>query len=125
MHFHIHQSFNGRLNTKVRVLRSPKTYFERSKVNHTINVRVLLEDLVKTSFLSDVDIVELRPLAANELDAVDDFSGSIVKIVSNHNFVVCLEEGERSRRTNVTTPSRSELVNVGQATDWGIRGRTP
>jgi len=40
-------------------------------VNHTVDIRVRFEDLVKVFLFSDVDMEEFRPLAANELDTVD------------------------------------------------------
>lgn len=71
-------------------------------MDHAVNIGVFLEDLVETSFLGDVDVVELGPLTAKKLDAVDGLLRSIVKIVGDYNFVVCLKKGEGGERTNVT-----------------------
>jgi len=38
---------------------------------HAVDIRMRLEDLVKVLLFPDVDMEELRPLAADELDAVD------------------------------------------------------
>ena len=48
-------------------------YLERGEVDHIVNVRVLAEDLVQCCLIVDIDIVELRALAADELNAVDNF----------------------------------------------------
>ena len=42
-------------------------------MDYTVNVWMGLEDLVKVLLFSDVDMEELRALAANELDAIDGF----------------------------------------------------
>jgi len=42
-------------------------------MNDIVNVWVLLEDLVESGLISHVALVKGRSLAADELDAVDDF----------------------------------------------------
>lgn len=42
-------------------------------MNHIVNVGVLAEDLVQRCLVVDVNVVELRALAADELNAVDNF----------------------------------------------------
>lgn len=86
-------------------------------MDHAVNIGVFLEDLVETGFLGDIDVVELWPLAADELDAVDDLFGRIIQIVCDHNFVVCLKEGECGERANVTTPSTTELLQGARLTE--------
>lgn len=56
-------------------------------MNDTIYVGILLEDLVKSAVIGNIDIVETRPLAADQLDTVDGLLGRIVKIVSDDDFV--------------------------------------
>lgn len=56
-------------------------------MNDTIYVGILLEDLVKSAVIGNIDIVETRPLAADQLDTVDSLLGRIVKIVSDDDFV--------------------------------------
>lgn len=56
-------------------------------MNDAIYVGILLENFVKSAVIGNIDIVETRPLAADELDTVDGFLGRIVKIVSNDDFV--------------------------------------
>lgn len=70
-------------------------------MNDAINIRMLFEDLVKGGFIGNVDIVELRLLAANEFNAIQNFWGGIVKIVRYHNFVVRFEKREGSEGPNV------------------------
>ena len=50
-----------------------EVYLECSKMNHIVNVGVLAEDLVQRCLVVDVNVVELRALAADELNAVDNF----------------------------------------------------
>lgn len=44
-------------------------------MDHIVNVWVVVENFVKSSLVCDVELVELGPLAADELNAVDDFLG--------------------------------------------------
>lgn len=50
-----------------------EVYLECGEVDHIVNVRMLAEDLVQCCLVVDIDIVEHRALAANELNAVDNF----------------------------------------------------
>ena len=56
---------------------SPISWFmahlQCGEMNHAVDIWVSLEDLVKRSGLSDIDIVKFGPLAADELDAADSF----------------------------------------------------
>lgn len=56
-------------------------------MNDAIYVGILLENFVKSAIIGNIDIVETRPLAADQLDTVDGLLGRIVKIVSNDDFV--------------------------------------
>lgn len=79
-------------------------------MNDAVNVRVFLENLIETSLVGDINVVELWPLAADEFNAIEDLLGSIVKIVGDDHFVVCIKEGQRGERTNVTAPTRAESM---------------
>lgn len=48
-------------------------HLECSKVDNIVYIRILLEDLVERGLVCDVGLVEGRPLATDELDAVEDF----------------------------------------------------
>ena len=43
---------------------------ESSEVDNAVNVGVLCKDLVKTFFICDIDLIEVWPLSADELNAV-------------------------------------------------------
>ena len=45
---------------------------------YAVNIRVGLEDAVKRSRLGDIDIIELGPLATDELDTPDGFLRGVV-----------------------------------------------
>jgi hypothetical protein len=47
-------------------------YLERGEVDDIVDVWVLGKDFVEGGFICDVAFVEGRPLAADELDAIDD-----------------------------------------------------
>lgn len=66
-----------------------------------VNIWVLLKHLVERGLICDIDLVEGRSLAANELDAVHDFWGGVVEVVDDDDFVVCFEEGKGCERANV------------------------
>lgn len=42
---------------------------------HAINVRMLLENAIQGAINGNIDIVKLRPLAAEELDPIEGFLG--------------------------------------------------
>lgn len=61
-------------------------------MNDTIYVRILLENFVKSAVIGNIDIVETRPLAADQLDTIDGLLGRIVKIVSNDDLVASFQQ---------------------------------
>ena len=63
-------------------------------MDHIVNIGVLLENFVQRSLVCDIDLVEGRSFAANQLYAIDDLGGRIVKVVDNDDLVVSLQEGE-------------------------------
>lgn len=77
------------------------THLQSSKVDDIVNVWVLFKHLVERGLVCNVDLVEGRSLAADELDAVHDFWRRVVEVVDDDDLVVCLEEGEGRERANV------------------------
>ena len=77
------------------------THLQRSKVDDIVNIRVLLEHLIQLLLIGDVQRVVLGPLAADELDAVEDLLGGVVEVVDDDDLVVGLEESERGERADV------------------------
>lgn len=63
-------------------------YLERSEVDHAIDVWVRFENLVQCARLGDIDIVEARTLAADELDAIDRLSRGVAQIVSDYDLII-------------------------------------
>lgn len=51
-------------------------------MDHAVNIRVSLEDLVKVFLLPDVHFHEFRALAGNQLDSIDDLFAGVVKVVA-------------------------------------------
>lgn len=74
-------------------------------MDHTVNVRVLLEDLLHRALVGDVERVEERALAADQLDPIHAFLGRVVETVDNDDLVAGLQERESSERANVAAPS--------------------
>ena len=103
------------------------THLERGKVNDIVNVGVLLKDLVEGSLVGHVALVKRGALAADELDAVDDFGRRVVEIVDNDDLVVCLEEGKGREGANVagTTVRWSVSIVVVGKCMAGWRGSVP
>lgn len=77
------------------------TCLEGSKVNHAVNLGVLLEDLVESILVGDVDLVEVGALAAEELNAVDGDLGGVVKAVDDDHIVAVLKKSEGGKRADV------------------------
>lgn len=55
----------------VRCHLSLKAYLQSSKMNHAVDIRVCLEDLVEVLLFSDVNMKKVGSLAADELNAID------------------------------------------------------
>jgi hypothetical protein len=70
-------------------------------VNDIVDIRVLLEHLIQGLLIGDVERVVLGFLAADQLNAVQDFLGGVVKVVDDDNLVVGLEESERGERADI------------------------
>ena len=74
-------------------------------MDHTVNIRMRLEDLVEVLLFPNVDIVELRSLARDKLNSIDCFFGRIEQVVNNNDLVASLEEGKRREGPNVAATS--------------------
>jgi hypothetical protein len=87
-------------------------HLQSSKVNDVVDIWVLLEDFVERSLICDIALVKSRSLAANELDAVDDFWRGVVKVVDDDDFVVCFEECKGRERANVAGATKPLSVLI-------------
>lgn len=90
--------------------RQRHAYLERGEVDHIVDVWVVVEDLVESSLVCNVGLVEFGPLAADEFDAVDDFLGRVVEAVDDDDLVVGLEQGEGREGANVARTAGQMLV---------------
>lgn len=70
-------------------------------MDDAVNGGVLLEDLVESSLIRDICLVELGPLAADELDTIEGDLGGVVEVIDNHHLVAILEEGKRGEGADV------------------------
>lgn len=64
------------------------------EVNDAVNVAVLLEDGIEGLLIGDIALGILGLLAADQLNAVDDFLGGVVEVVNDDDLVAGFEEGE-------------------------------
>jgi hypothetical protein len=87
-----------------------ETHLECSEVDETVNLGMLLEHLIKTRLVCDVDIVVVWLLPADEFNALESFFGRVVEVVNNHDFVAGFEEGEGGERANVASATVAKLV---------------
>jgi hypothetical protein len=89
-----------------------RAHLESGKVDDIVNVGVLGEHFVEASFVCDVAVVEGGSLAADELDAVDDFLRRVVEVVNDDDLVVCLKKCESCKGANVarTTAMSQSLL---------------
>ena len=94
---------NGKWNFLEEVLNA---YLQSSKVDHAVNIRMRLEDLVEVLLFPNVDIVELRSLARDKLNSINCLFGRVEQVVYNNNLVASLEEGKRCERPNVAATSK-------------------
>lgn len=68
--------------------------------------------LLKSSFISDVDVVKFRPLAANKLNAIQRDLGGVVEIINNNYFVAVFEKSERGEGSNISSPTKEKPVSA-------------
>lgn len=93
------------------------THLQRSKVDDIVDVRVLLEHLIQLLLIGDVQRIVLGPLAADELDAVEDLLGGVVEVVDDDDLVVGLEKGEGGERADVAGATGKRMdVRAGKWT---------
>ena len=71
-----------------------ETHLERGKVDDTVDIRMRSEDLVQSFFICDIDLVELRSLSAEQLNAVEGNLGGIVEGIDDDDFVTMLKKGK-------------------------------
>jgi hypothetical protein len=103
-----------------------------SKVDNIVDVRVLGKDVFEGLLVGDVGVVEDGSLAADGLDAVEDFLGRVVEVVDNDDLVVGLEQGEGCEAADVSgatvacvsawrgTPAQSVTYPVTRTDPTGI-----
>ena len=82
------------------------------KMNDIVDVGVLRKDLVQLLLIGDVAVVVFRALAGDELYAVEDFVGGVVKVVDDDDLVVCFEERERGEGANVARATGRNCLAV-------------
>ena len=85
-----------------------EAHLQRCEVDYTVNLGMLLKDLVQTLLVHNVHIVVCRLLAANELDSVEHLRGRVVEVVDNHDFVSGFEECEDGEGTDVAGATATE-----------------
>lgn len=85
-------------------------------MNHTVNGRVLLENLIESLLVGHIELVEGRTAAGQQLNAVEGNLGRVVEGVDNDNIVTVLKQGKRGEGANVasaTARSKNEVVSNG------------
>jgi len=77
-----------------------------------VDIRVLVKNIVQLLLVGDVALYILRPLAAYQLDAIEDLSIAVIKVVDDHNLVVGFEQREGGEGANVARAA-VRVVNKG------------
>jgi hypothetical protein len=63
-------------------------------VDDTVDIRVCYEHLFQPFFICDIDLVELRSLSAEKLNAVEGDFGGVVEGVDDYYFIAMFEKGQ-------------------------------
>jgi hypothetical protein len=63
-------------------------------VDDTVNGWVLVEDLIESLLVGDVDGVEPRTAATESLNTVEGDLGGVVEAIDDDNIVAVLEQGQ-------------------------------
>lgn len=77
-------------------------------MNNAVNVGVCGKDLVEGRWVGDISLHELRLLAGDQLNAVDDLCRRVVQVVGDDNLVASLEQGQGREGPDVARSSKSE-----------------
>lgn len=62
-------------------------------MDDVVNVWMLIEHLVESFLVCNIEFIESGSLPADELNAVDYFLGGVIEAVDDDDLVVGLEEG--------------------------------
>jgi hypothetical protein len=82
-------------------------------VDDIVDIWVLAEDLLESSFVGDIGLVELWALPADELYAIDNLLRRIVQTVDNDDLVVGLQQSKRSEGADVASATISVSFIAG------------
>jgi len=75
-------------------------------MNNTVNVRVRRKNLVEGSLVGNVDIMEGRALARDQLDTIEAFFGCIVQAVNDNDLVAGFKKGEDCEGADVANAAK-------------------
>ena len=70
-------------------------------MDDTVNIGMLVEDLVKRRLVRDVDLVKCRSNTGQQLDAVYDLVCRILQIIDDYDLVAGILKRKDCERTNV------------------------
>lgn len=70
-------------------------------MNDAVNLGVFLEDVVEGGLIGNFELVEVRTLAADQLNAVEGDDRGVVQAVDDDHIVAVFEESERGEGTDV------------------------
>jgi hypothetical protein len=87
-----------------------RPYLQGGKVDDTVNIGMRLKDLLECWLIGDIDLVEDRPLAAQQLDAVQADLGRIVQAVDNNHIVAVLKKCEGREGSDIASATVVENI---------------
>jgi len=84
-----------------------QSYLQRSKVNDTVDVRMLGKNLIERPLVFNIEVDEVRALATDKFYPAEDFLRGIVQVVGDDDFVASFKEGESREGAYIpSAPSR-------------------
>lgn len=83
------------------------TDLKGSKVDNTVNLRVLLKDAVQRLLVRNISFVEDRPFSANQLNTIERDLRRVVEVVDNDDIVIVLQQSQRCEGSNVAGATTS------------------
>jgi hypothetical protein len=89
-----------------------RTNLESSEVDDAVNVWVRRKNLVERSGIGDVDLGELRSLAGDQFNAINDLWGRVVQVVRDDNFVARFQQRKGRERANIARSSVGAISGV-------------
>src|SRR5690606_22125691 len=93
------------------VLNTLANSFRSSKVNHALNIGMLLKKLSNLMFFSEIYLFKSRVFMSNLSNTFENFNRRIRQVVCNNHVKILLLQFHNSMRTYISEPSGNKNLH--------------